>query len=119
MPLAVPGDLRRIDRIYRVAGGQQRLNPGTTVGLDAHHDVLGLGIVGQMVGDQRVQLRQALHPVRHPSADQHLAGLVAHLHIVMRLSPVVAHEQHGGSLRLGRQGGCQRNPASLRRRAAT
>jgi hypothetical protein len=64
VPLAVAGDLQRVDRVDGVAGGDQGLHPRAAVGLDPDHDVSGLGVLAEMVGDQRVQRRDPLHPLR-------------------------------------------------------
>jgi hypothetical protein len=60
VPFAVARHLQRIHRVDGVAGRDQRLHPRPAVGLDADHHLVALGILGQVIGDQGVQRRQAI-----------------------------------------------------------
>jgi hypothetical protein len=103
VPLPIAGHLPGIDRVDGVAGGDQRLHPRPAVGLDAHDDLVGLGVLLEMVGDQRVQRGQPLHTLGQPPSGQSPAGLVDELDVVMGLGPVVSQVQHRVSdlLRVG------------------
>ena len=52
MPFAVAGHLSGIDRVDEVPGGDQRLHPRSAVGLDADHDLVGFGVLVEVIGDQ-------------------------------------------------------------------
>ncbi len=54
VPFAVAGDLQWIDRVHGVAGRDQRLHARAAVGLDADDHLVGLGVLIQMVSDQRM-----------------------------------------------------------------
>jgi hypothetical protein len=55
-----------------------------------------------MLGDQRMQPRQPIQPLRKPGPSQPTAVLVNQLNVMMILSPVVPDEQHPPSLDLTR-----------------
>ena len=105
VPLSVARHLPRVDRVDEVAGSDQRLHPRPTVGLDPDDDLVGLGVLIEMVGDQGVQRGQPRHTLGQPPTGQPPAGLVEQLHVVMGLGPVVSQEQHRVSdlLRFGHQ----------------
>jgi hypothetical protein len=73
VPVAVATDRQRVDPIHLVAGGQQRTDQQSTVGLDPDHHLAG--ILG-MPGKQRVQLGHAAEPVGDAALGQHRALLV-------------------------------------------
>ena len=79
MPLPVARHLPGINRVDGVAGGDQRLHPRPAIGLDADHDLVGLSVVIEMVGDQRVQRRQPLHTLRQSPPGQPSAVLILDL----------------------------------------
>ena len=71
MALPVAGHRHRIDRVYTVAGRDQRLHPRTPVGLDTDpHPPGGLArfeigpLRRHVLGDQRMQPGDALKPFR-------------------------------------------------------
>jgi hypothetical protein len=73
---SVAGNLPRVDRVHVVVGRDQRPHPRAAVGLDADHDLVGLGILGQLRGDQRVELAQPGDPFRQSRPGQPPARLV-------------------------------------------
>jgi hypothetical protein len=97
VPVPVARHLPRIDRIHRVTRRDQRLHPGSLVGLDTDRHLIGPGLLDQMRTDQLVQPGDPGYPLRQPRPRQPAAGLVLHLHIMMIFSPVVADEQHPAS----------------------
>jgi len=80
--------------IHRVAGGDQRLHPRATVGLDPDQHLIRLISLAQVIGDQGVQRSQPSDPFRQPPTSQHGALSVHQLHVVMGLSPIVPKKQH-------------------------
>jgi hypothetical protein len=96
---AVAGHLQRIDRGDGVAGGDQGLHPRPAVGLDPDDHLLGLGVLGQVIGDQGMQPGQPVDPLGQPPAGQPTTVLIDDLDVVMGLGPVVPDKQHRISLR--------------------
>ena len=85
----VPTGSKGIDRKQLVSAGNQGFNEQSPVGLDAHHH---LGRFSGMIGNQGMELADALKPFRHPSFGENLALLIQDAQIVMGLSPVVTDE---------------------------
>ena len=55
-----------------------------------------------MIGDKFMQRRHPVNPLRHPACGQLGTGLVAHVHTVMSLSPIISNKDHArGSPSLG------------------
>jgi hypothetical protein len=101
VPLPIPRDLHRVDREHHVPGRDQRLHPRAAVGLNADHHPPGrlvrfqVGpLLGQVLGDQRMQAGQPIQPFPKSGPSQPAAGVVDQLDIVMILGPVVPDEQH-------------------------
>ena len=95
-PMAFPvaAGLKRVDRYHLVASRHQRSDQQPTVQLDTDDHLRRLAGV---VSDQRMQLREAGDPVRHPPTAQHRPGLVQHAHLVVGLGPVHADKDHPAS----------------------
>ena len=93
VPLPVPGRLQRVHREHRVAGGDQRGHPRAVIGLDPDDHLRLIRVLAQVPADQLVQLRDPGHALGQPPFRQHFPGLIHHFHVVMVLSPVIAHEQ--------------------------
>ena len=91
MAIAVAAGRQGVDRRRPVAGPHQRVDQQAAIDLDADHHLLGL--LG-VIGDQRVQLRQARHPDPEAPPPEHRPALVHHHHVVVGLGPVDAHEDH-------------------------
>jgi hypothetical protein len=70
VPLAVAGHLQRIDRVDGVTGGDQRLHPGPTVGLDPDQHLGRFGVLGEVVSDQGMQPGQPIDPFGQPPLGQ-------------------------------------------------
>jgi hypothetical protein len=56
-----------------------------------------LARVIDVLGDQCMEPRDALNALREPGLPEPGAGLVAEVHIVMRLCPVISDEDHRSS----------------------
>ena len=95
MALPISGCLQWIHRKHRVTGNQQRLHPRTSIRLDPDDHIGWFGVLWQVVGDQRMQLRHARDTLRQPLFHQPLPGLVDHLDVVVVLGPIISNEQHG------------------------
>jgi hypothetical protein len=89
----VPGGLQRVDRVDAVAGREQRLDPGATVGLDPDQNLIRL-VIGQMISHQGVHRGDPGHPLGQPPPHETLTVLIDDLDIVMIFGPVVTDEQH-------------------------
>jgi hypothetical protein len=94
VPLAVAGHLQRVDRPHLVAGRQQRPHPRAPVGLDADYDLLRLGVLVLVLGEQLVQPGDPGDPLLKLGLGQPSSRLVLDLHVVVVLGPVVPDEQH-------------------------
>jgi hypothetical protein len=94
MALPIAAGLKRVDRHHLVAGRHQRRDQQPTIQLDADHHRLRLAGV---VSDQRVQLGNPGHPIRHPAAAQHRPGGIQQAHLVVGLGPVHADKDHPAS----------------------
>jgi hypothetical protein len=94
VPLAVAGDLDRVDRIHLVARGEQCLDPRAPVGLDADHDLVRLGVLGRVGGGQLVQSPDPVHAFAQPCPGQPPAQVVNQLDIMVAFGPIVPNKQH-------------------------
>jgi hypothetical protein len=70
VPLPVPRRLQRIDCENPVAGGNQRAHPRSTIGLDAHGDLVSIGIGIKMLTQEYVQAGHPSHTLRDPGLRQ-------------------------------------------------
>ena len=98
VPFPIPSGLQRVHRKHRVSGGHQRLHPRTPISFNPHRHISRLGVIGQVIGDQRVRLRHTGDTLRKPLLTQPPPGLIDHLDIVVILGPVISNEQHLGVL---------------------
>jgi len=92
----VPRDRERVDRVDPVARREHRSDEQTTVDLDADHD---LGRLPRVLGHHGVQPADSFHAIGHPPLGQDVALMVEHAHVVVRLGPVDANEDHDSSFR--------------------
>jgi hypothetical protein len=68
--LPEPRRLQRIDREHPVAGRDQRTHPGSSIGLDAHSDVVSIDVGIKMLAQECVQAGHPRHPLRQPGLCQ-------------------------------------------------
>jgi hypothetical protein len=94
VPLAVTGDLQRVDRKHRIPSRDQRLHPRAAVGLDPHHDIARLILLAEVITDQGMQPLQAKHALGQAPTSQDPTGLIDQLDIMMSFGPVITDEQH-------------------------
>jgi hypothetical protein len=92
---AVAGGLQRVDRVHRIPGGDQRLDPRTPVGFDPDRDLPASvsGGLAELRTDHGVQPGDARHAFGQPGLGQPVSGRVHQLDVVMVLGPVISHEQ--------------------------
>jgi hypothetical protein len=88
--LAIARNLLRVDRINHITGRDQRLHPTAAVGLDPDQHRGGFIVLAQVVGYQRVQLRQTRDSLWKPASAQHPPVLSLELDVVMGLGPVIS-----------------------------
>lgn len=93
VPFPVAGHLQWVDRIHRVPGGNQRLYPRSSVGLDPDRHLGLVDVLTEVLGDHRMQSSHPRYPLRQPGLGQPPPRGVHQLNVVMRLGPVVSHEQ--------------------------
>lgn len=98
VPLPVPGHLQRVDRIHRVPSRDQCRHPRAPLSLNPDQHLSLLGVLTELLTDHRVQPGHPHHPLRQPGLDQPPPRGIHQLHIVMRLGPVIPHEQQRHSL---------------------
>jgi hypothetical protein len=91
--VALPVAVHRlgVDGVDLVARGQQGAHPKPPVGLDADHDLCGIVCP---LGQQAVQVGQALQALGQAPAGQAPAVFVMNLDVMVGLSPVVTDEEH-------------------------
>ncbi len=107
--------LQRIDRHHRVAGRDQRRDPGAPVGLDPdHHLHVLVGFLADLVADHRVQPGHADHALGRPRFGQPPPRGVHQLDVVMVLGPVITHEQSQRSSRSRTRSPCRSPTCSQR-----
>jgi hypothetical protein len=93
MPFPVPSHLQRVNRVHRVPGSDQRGHPRPPVGLDADQHLHLVGVLAQLLTDHRVQPRHPGHPLGQPGLRQPPPPGIHHLHVMVRLGPVIPHEK--------------------------
>jgi len=91
MPATVAADGMGVDRIDLVAGGHQRSDQQTPVGLDADHHLPWVLCMG---GHQLMQLAHPNQAIRDPASCQNAAILVEQAQVMVGLAPVHPEKQH-------------------------
>jgi hypothetical protein len=91
MPAAVAADGMGVDRIDLVAGGQQRPDQQTPVGLDSDRHLPWVLCMG---GHQLMQLAHPNQAIRDPASCQNAAILVEQAQVMVGLAPVHPEKQY-------------------------
>jgi hypothetical protein len=101
MSFAVSGHGHRVDREYLVARGEQRLHPGSAVGLDPDlHPCGGVRRLevrprgGHMLRDQRMQPADALQTLGQSGTGQPTSVVVEELDVMVVFGPVISDPDH-------------------------
>lgn len=94
----MPGSLFRVDTKDPVPGRYQRLDPRTTVGLDAHQHIRGAGVRASEHPHKLTKSGDPSDALRQPSPAKNSPQFILDLHVVMILSPIVTDEQQHSSL---------------------
>jgi hypothetical protein len=94
MAVAIARRCHRVDRIYRVTGGEQRPHHQTTVDLDADNNRL---VVVTMLGDEPMEVADPGRAVRNPAFGEDPPVLGHHANIVMVFGPIHSHKEHCSS----------------------
>src|SRR3954468_17670167 len=93
------------------------MHPGSSIGLDAHRDLVGTGVGIKMLTQERMQAGHPSHTLREPRLGQPVTRLILDLDVVVILGPVVPDEQHNGlrSLNItdGASAACGRTTSGL------
>lgn len=92
-PFPVPCRLQRVDRQHPVPGGDRRLHPQATAGLDPDHHLRLFGRFIELFGDHRVQLGHPHRSLGQAGLGQPAPRGIHQLDVVMLLGPVLSHEQ--------------------------
>ena len=91
MAVSIARRRHRVHRVELVAGGHQGADEKAPVRLDADHHFLGILDVSF---DELVKAGDALHPFGQAGLGKSSALLVAHMHVVVGLSPIHSHKDH-------------------------
>ena len=92
MPVPITRSLKRVDRIHRIAGRDQRLHPRTPIGLNPDQYLRRPDSGSRWSATSSWNRLIPANPSGNRPCDQPATRLVDNLNVVMGLSPVISHE---------------------------